>query len=346
MTSWTEGLTEGEGSPFAGRPTPVDSADYPTLTYEVTGRIARITFNRPERGNAITPDTPLDLAHAVERADLDPRVHVIAVAGRGSGFCAGYDLALFAEGDMGASSAEGDMGASSAEGDMGAAQAADERAGTVLDPVVQARNHDPSGVWDPTLDYAMMSRFNRGFASLLRADKPTVVKLHGFCVGGGSDIALFADQIVAAADTKIGYPPTRVWGIPAAGMWAHRVGDQRAKRLLFTGDTITGAEAYEWGLAVDAPPPEDLDERTEVLLERIARLPVNQLVLTKLALNSALLAQGVETSGLVGTVFDGIARHTREGHAFARRAAEAGFRQAVRERDEPFGDAGRTVFRG
>jgi len=332
VSEWTRGATEGDGSPFAGRPTPVDAATYPTLTYEVTGRIARITFNRPERGNAITPDTPLDLAHAVERADLDPRVHVIVVSGRGTGFCAGYDLALFAEGDMGAAQTM--------------AERANERAGTVLDPVVQARNHDPSAIWDPTLDYAMMSRFNRGFASLLRADKPTVVKLHGFCVGGGSDIALFADQIVAAADTKIGYPPTRVWGIPAAGMWSHRVGDQRAKRLLFTGDTITGAEAYEWGLAVEAPPAEELDERTEALLERIARLPVNQLVLTKLALNSALLAQGVETSGLVGTVFDGIARHTREGHAFARRAAEAGFRQAVRERDEPFGDAGRTVFRG
>jgi len=329
--SWQDGLTEGADSPFRGRPLPADSATYPTLTYEVTGRIARITFNRPERGNAITPDTPLDLAHAVERADLDPRVHVIVVSGRGSGFCAGYDLALFAEGDMAAAAAT---------------SAGDDRDGTVLDPVVQARNHDPDAVWDPVLDFAMMSRFNRGFASLLRADKPTVAKVHGFCVGGGSDIALFADQIVAAADTKIGYPPTRVWGIPAAGMWAHRVGDQRAKRLLFTGDTITGAEAYEWGLAVEAPPADELDERTEALLERIARVPVNQLVLTKLALNTALLAQGVETSGMVGTLFDGIARHTREGHAFARRAGEAGFRAAVRERDEPFGDAGRTVFRG
>jgi enoyl-CoA hydratase len=216
----------------------------------------------------------------------------------------------------------------------------------VLDPVVQARNHDQSAAWDPMLDYAMMSRFNRGFASLLRATKPTVAKLHGFCVGGGTDIALYADQIVAAADTKIGYPPTRVWGVPAAGMWAHRLGDQRAKRLLFTGDTITGAEALEWGLAVAAPPVEQLDEATETLLARIARLPVNQLVMTKLALNSALLAQGVETSAMVSSVFDGIARHTREGFAFAARAAEVGYRQAVRERDEPFGDTGRRVYRG
>ena len=328
MSSWQQGLTEGEDSLFAGRPAPADEASYPTLTYEVTGRIARITFNRPERGNAITPDTPLDLAHAVERADLDPRVHVIVVSGRGTGFCGGYDLSIFAENEM--------------------AQAAAEvpRDGTLLDPVAQGRNHDPSRAWDPMVDYAMMSRFNRGFASLLHASKPTVAKLHGFCVAGGTDIALFADQIIAAADTKIGYPPTRVWGIPAAGMWAHRLGDQRAKRLLFTGDTITGAEAAEWGLAIEAPTANELDERTEVLLARIARMPLNQLMMAKLALNTALLAQGVATSGMVSTVFDGIARHTREGYGFVAKAAESGFREAVKERDEPFGDAGRTVFRG
>jgi enoyl-CoA hydratase len=333
---WQQGLTEGEGSLFAGRPVPADEASYPTLTYEVTGRIARITFNRPERGNAITPDTPLDLAHAVERADLDPRVHVVVVAGRGTGFCGGYDLSHFAEGEYW----------ESAEPDMGRATGALSTNGTLLDPVAQGRNHDPARPWDPMVDYAMMSRFNRGFASLLHATKPTVAKLHGFCVAGGTDIALFADQIIAAADTKIGYPPTRVWGIPAAGMWAHRLGDQRAKRLLFTGDTITGAEAAEWGLAVEAPSADELDERTEVLLERIARMPLNQLMMAKLALNTALLAQGVTTSGMVSTVFDGIARHTREGYGFVAKAAEAGYREAVRERDEPFGDAGRTVFRG
>jgi enoyl-CoA hydratase/carnithine racemase len=328
MNDWQQGLTDGDDSLFADRPTPADEATYPTLTYERTGRIARITFNRPDRGNAITPDTPLDLAHAVERADLDPRVHVIVVSGRGTGFCGGYDLSLFAEQDM-----------SRATGEV-------PRDGTLLDPVAQGRNHDPSRTWDPMVDYAMMSRFNRGFASLLHATKPTVAKLHGFCVAGGTDIALFADQIIAAADTKIGYPPTRVWGIPAAGMWAHRLGDQRAKRLLFTGDTITGAEAAEWGLAIEAPSADELDERTEVLLARIANMPVNQLMMAKLALNSALLAQGVATSGMVSTVFDGIARHTREGYGFVAKAAQAGFREAVRERDEPFGDVGRTVYRG
>ena len=242
------------------------------------------------------------------------------VSGRGKGFCGGYDLTVFAE--------------NAADPPTGAP----DTTGTVLDPAVQMTNHDPAGTWDPMVDYAMMSRFNRGFASLLHANKPTVAKLHGFAVAGGSDIALFADQIICADDVRIGYPPTRVWGVPAAGMWAHRVGDARAKRMLFTGECIDGRTAADWGLAVESWPADELDERTEALVEKIALLPVNQLMMVKLALNSALLAQGVATSGMVSTVFDGISRHTREGYAFQQRAATVGFREAVRERDEAFGD--------
>lgn len=324
--AWYENWTEVPDSPWKHRPDPDYDREYSTLTYERDGRIARITFNRPDKGNTITPDTPLDLSHAVERADLDPRVHVILVSGRGKGFCGGYDLDMFAE--------------RISDTD----ERADEITGTVLDPVVNAANHNPWGTWDPMIDYAMMSRFNRGFASLLHADKPTVAKLHGFAIAGGTDIALYSDQIICADDTKIGYPPARTWGIPAAGMWAHRIGDARAKRLLFTGDSISGKQAEEWGLAVESCPAEELDERTEALVERIARMPVNQLMMAKLALNSALLAQGVATSGMVSTVFDGISRHTREGYAFQMRSATVGFREAVRERDEPFGDYKRAQF--
>ncbi len=324
--AWRDDATSGDDSPYAGLPAPEADIAYRTLTYEVTGRIARITFDRPEHGNAITADTPIELAHAVERADLDPRVHVMVVSGRGKGFCGGYDLSIFAEGGF---------------SPTGAAQ---PTTGTVVDPAVQARNHNPWGTWDPMVDYQMMSRFNRGFASLLHANKPVVAKLHGFAVAGGTDIALFADQIICADDTKIGYPPTRVWGIPAAGMWAHRLGDQRAKRLLFTGDCLTGKQAVEWGLAVESCPAAELDERTEQLLQRISQVPINQLIMAKLALNSALLAQGVTNSGMVSTVFDGISRHTREGYAFQLRSATVGFREAVRERDEPFGDWKRAQF--
>ncbi|MBH0776546.1 crotonase/enoyl-CoA hydratase family protein [Nocardia bovistercoris] len=317
---WYENWSHTTPSPWTNRPTPPSTHTYPTLTYEVDDRIARITFNRPAHGNSITMDTPNDLAHAVERADLDPRVHVIVVSGRGKGFCGGYDLTIFAENPQSPPDRR------------------DETTGTAIDPIAQARNHDPATTWDPMLDYAMMSRFNRGFASLLHANKPTVAKLHGFAVAGGTDIALFADQIICADDTKIGYPPTRVWGIPASGMWAHRLGDQRAKRLLFTGDCLTGKQAEEWGLAVESCPPEELDARTEALLARIARMPVNQLMMAKLALNSALFGQGVLNSGMISTVFDGVARHSPEGYAFQMRAATVGFREAVRERDEPFGD--------
>ena len=295
-----------------------------TLTYEVTGRIARITLNRPERGNGITLEMPRELGQCVERADLDPEVHVIALAGNGSGFCGGYDLVASAEGNM-----EGIASPEAPEG-------------SPLDPMVQARNHDPEGTWDPVLDYQMMSRNLRGFMSLFHSEKPTVCKVHGYCVAGGTDMALCSDLIVAEDRAKIGYPPARVWGVPTSALWAFRVGPARAKRLLLTGDSIDGTTAVEWGLASEAAPAADLDGRLEALLERVARVPINQLVMHKLLVNQALYAQGLQATQSLGVFFDGIARHTPEGFAFQRRAADAGFKEAVRERDEPFGDFGRN----
>ncbi len=219
-------------------------------------------------------------------------------------------------------------------------------AGSPVDPAVIAANHDPAGTWDPMLDHAMMSRNVRGFMSLFEASKPVVCKVHGFCVAGGTDMALCSDLLVIAADAKIGYPPARVWGSPTTAMWAHRLGPQRAKRLLFTGDSLSGAEALEWGLAIEAPPAEQLDERTEALVARIARMPLNQLQMMKLLLNQPLYNQGLQSSQLIGTVFDGIARHTAEGFAFQGLAAREGFKAAVRARDEPFGDRGSSTFKG
>ena len=279
-----------------------------TMAYERTGRIARITLDRPERGNAITFVTPRELARCVEEANLDPEVHVIALSGRGKGFCGGYDLAEYAREGL--------------------------------------PNHDPSRPWDPAVDWLMMSRNVRGFMSLFGSEKPVVCKVQGFCVAGGTDMALCSDLLVIAADAKIGYPPARVWGSPTTAVWAHRIGVQRAARLLFTGDSLSGAEAAEWGLAIEAPAPPELDERFEVLLERIARVPVSQLVMMKLLLNQTLYSQGLHASQVLGTVFDGLARHTPDGYAWAARAASDGFRAAVRARDEPFGDAGASAFKG
>lgn len=269
-----------------------------TLSYEVTGRVARITLDRPERGNGITFEMTRELADCVEKANLDRNVHVIALAGNGKGFCGGYDLVEYAE--------------------------------------KQPENHDPSVPWDPVLDYQGMSRNVRGFMSLFHSEKPVVCKVHGFCVAGGTDMALCSDLLVIAEDARIGYPPSRVWGVPTTALWAHRIGDQRAKRLMFTGDMLTGAQALEWGLAIEAPPPADLDERFESLVERISHVPANQLVMMKLLVNQALYAQGLQATQVLGTFFDGIARHTPEGYAFQARAAEVGFKQAVAERDAPF----------
>jgi enoyl-CoA hydratase len=308
-------------------------ADRPPVSYEARDRVARITLDRPERGNGITRALVEELAACVERADLDPAVHVMLLSGSGPGFCGGYDLVESAEG-MGA--------AADADGGGGGAPPA----GSPIDPSVIAANHDPSGTWDPMVDYAMMSRNVRGFMSLFEADKPVVCMVHGFCVAGGTDMALCSDLLVIEDEAKIGYPPARVWGSPTTAIWAHRVGAQRAKRLLFTGDSLSGREAVEWGLAIEAPPAEQLRERTEILLERIARVPVNQLMLMKLLVNQTLYAQGLHATQILGTVFDGITRHTAEGYAFQQKAARDGFREAVRERDEPFGDLGRSSFKG
>jgi enoyl-CoA hydratase len=273
------------------------------VLYEVHDRVAHLTLNRPERGNGITRELVLELERGVERADLDPDVHVLLLSGAGKGFCGGYDLVQYAEGTI--------------------------------------PNHDPSEPWDPMLDYQFMSRNVRAFMSLFHCTKPVVCKVHGFCVAGGTDMALCSDLLVIASDAKIGYPPARVWGSPTTSMWAYRLGPARAKRLLFTGDCLDGRTAAEWGLATEAAAPDALDERTTELVRRIARLPINQLQMMKLLVNQSMYSQGLHATQLIGTVFDGIARHTPEGYAFQALAMSGGFRAAVRERDEPFGDYGR-----
>jgi enoyl-CoA hydratase len=300
--------------------------DLATLIYETDGRVARITLNRPQRGNGITARMPAEIAECVEQANLDPEVHVIALAGNGSGFCGGYDLVASAEGRM---------------EELGEAEVPP---GSPLDPAAIAANHAPESNWDPVTDFQFMWRNVRGFMSLFHSEKPVLCKVHGYCVAGGTDMALCSDLLVIAADAKIGYPPARVWGSPTTALWAARIGPMRAKRLLLTGDSLTGEQAAEWGLAIEAPAAAELDERFERLLGRVARMPINQLVMMKMLVNQSLYAQGLHQTQLLGTFFDGIARHTEEGHAFVRRAAEGGFKEAVRERDEPFGDFGMKGF--
>lgn len=268
----------------------------PTVLYERDGRIARVTLNRPERLNAIDDRMPGELRDAVRRAAEDDRVHVVVLAGAGRAFCAGYDLTHYAE-----------------------------RPGP--NPGTQAMP------WDPTVDYRFMGANTESFMSLWRSPKPVICKVHGYAVAGGSDIALSADLVVMAEDARIGYPPARLWGCPTTAMWVYRVGAERAKRMLLTGDLIDGREAARMGLVLEAVPAGALDGAVDRLAARIASVPRNQLMLQKLVVNQAYENMGLATTQLLATFFDGMTRHTPEGLAFKARCEAVGFREAVRERD-------------
>jgi enoyl-CoA hydratase len=267
-----------------------------TLTYEACGATALVTLNRPDRLNAIDDVMPGEIRAAVERANADDAVRVIVVQGAGRAFCAGYDLKAFAEEDAG------------------------------------ERWHQ-GPVWDPIRDLREMRRNTEDFMSLWRSLKPTIAKVHGHAVAGGSDIALCCDLLVMAEDARIGYPPARVWGCPTTAMWVYRIGAERAKRMLLTGDTIDGATAAAWGLAIEAVPAERLDAAVDALAGRIAGVPSNQLAMQKLMVNQAYDAMGVQNTQLLATLFDGIARHSPEGVWFKELAEREGFHAAVEWRD-------------
>ncbi|MCE8556394.1 crotonase/enoyl-CoA hydratase family protein [Ruegeria pomeroyi] len=267
------------------------------VAYEKDGRIARITLNRPEVMNAINDELPGALAAAVARADADPGVHVMVLSGAGSAFCAGYDLTYYAEGNG---------------------------AGDVTQPMP----------WDPIKDYRFMWANTQHFMSLWRAVKPVLCKVHGFAVAGGSDIALCADMTIMAEDAQIGYMPSRVWGCPTTAMWVYRLGAERAKRMLFTGDKITGRQAADMGLVLEAVPADKLDDRVEELAARMATVPINQLAMQKLVINQAIEQTGLMQTQRLATVFDGITRHSPEGIHFKERAEAVGWKQAVEERDQ------------
>ncbi|MEX0318960.1 MAG: crotonase/enoyl-CoA hydratase family protein [Ruegeria sp.] len=269
----------------------------PVVTYKKDGRIARITLNRPEVMNAINDELPEALAGAVARADADPGVHVMVLSGNGPAFCAGYDLTFYAEGNGN---------------------------GEATQPMP----------WDPVKDYRFMWANTQHFMSLWRAMKPVVCKVHGHAVAGGSDIALCADLTIMAEDAQIGYMPARVWGCPTTAMWVYRLGAERAKRMLFTGDKISGSEAAEMGLVLKAVPAEQLDDAVEELAARMATVPVNQLAMQKMVINQAIEQTGLMQTQRLATIFDGITRHSPEGINFKTRSEEVGWKQAVAERDQ------------
>ncbi|WP_374406775.1 crotonase/enoyl-CoA hydratase family protein [Hydrogenophaga sp.] len=276
-------------------------------------RIARLLLNRPERYNAINDEMPREIRMAVEWANAQPEIHVIVVEGAGKGFCGGYDL-----------------GETAAE-------------------MIEHPCQQESSPWDPMVDYAFMKRNTEDFMSLWRSAKPTIAKVHGAAVAGGSDIAMCCDLLVMADDARIGYMPTRVWGCPTTAMWTYRLGPLRAKQLMFTGDVIDGRTAADWGLANEAVPADRLEDAVMRLARRIAGVPSSHLAMHKLVVNQALLSMGLEQTQMFATVFDGITRHNPEGLWFRRYAQEQGFKAAVQWRDGgepiPEGDAARALIR-
>ena len=266
------------------------------VLYEADGRIARITLNRPEVLNAIDDDVPRLIEEAVARANADEGVRLIVLSGAGEAFCAGYDLTYYAEAN----------GTGNVTQDM---------------------------PWDPMKDFAFMWRNTQRFMSLFRSLKPVICKVHGYAVAGGSDIALCCDFVVMAEDAEIGYMPARVWGCPTTAMWVYRVGMEKAKRMLLTGDKVDGREAERMGLVLKAVPAADLDAEVERLAGRMATVPANQLIMQKMMINQAIEAMGLNETQRLATVFDGITRHSPEGLAFKRRAESVGWKRAVKERD-------------
>ena len=280
---------------------------------ETNPRIARLRLDRPERFNAISDAMPAEIQAAVDWANENDAVHVIVVEGAGKGFCGGYDLAASAESH-------------------------------IEHPCQQEKTP-----WDPMVDYAAMKRNTEHFMSLWRSPKPTIAKVHGAAVAGGSDIALCCDLLVMAEDARIGYMPTRVWGCPTTAMWTYRLGPMRAKQLMFTGDMIDGRTAAEWGLANAAVPLAELEAATRQLAERIAGVPRGHLAMHKMVVNQVMLTMGLEQSQTMATVFDGITRHNPEGLWFRRYAQQNGFKAAVQWRDSgrpiPEGDEARAQIR-
>jgi enoyl-CoA hydratase len=277
---------------------------FQTLLYDTAGAIATITLNRPERLNTIVPPMPEELELAVHRAIMDSDVKVIVLRGAGRAFCAGFDL------------------------------------GDGFHHWDDALTTD--GKWDAGKDFAVATAQTLGpvpkFMSLWRSPKPVIAQVHGWCVGGGSDLALCADLIVASEDARIGTSYSRMWGCYLTGMWLYRLGLTKAKEYSLTGKPLSGVEAVDAGLINAAVPFERLETDVRERAEQLATIPLSQLTAMKLIVNQAYENMGLASTQLLGPVLDGLMRNTPEAHDFIALAEREGVGAAVTQRDASFGD--------
>ncbi len=275
---------------------------FETIEYATAGPVATITLNRPERLNAIVPPMPDEFETAVRRATGDQEVKVIVVRGAGRAFCAGYD---FSDGF--------------------------HRWDEVL---------NTDGRWDPGKDFIGTGAYGptQKFMSMWRTHKPVIAQVHGWCVGGGSDMALCADLVIASEDAQIGTPYSRIWGCYLSGMWIYRLGLAKAKEYALTGKPLSGRQAAEIELINAAVPFARLEAAVAAQAAQLARLPMSQLAAMKLIVNQAYENMGLASTQTLGPILDGLMRNTPDAHSFIESASTKGAGAAARERDTPFGD--------
>ena len=278
--------------------------DYEQIVYEQDGGKARITLNRPEKLNAISLRLQRELHDALWQADAAADVHVIILRGAGRAFSAGYDM-----------SPDQPRDESHAPGAPG------RRSGREFD----------DDTW--YLEQSMRLR-----TAIMDVHKPVIAQVHGYCLAGGTDIALLCDLVVAAEDAVIGFPPVRNQGSPVQHMWTYLVGPQWAKYFLLTGDQVTGEEAARIGLVWKAVPHEELEAEVEALADKMCRIDPGVLSSNKRIVNIALELMGARTVQRMAVEMDSRARLAPGVREFYRIVAEQGLKAALEWRDGAFAD--------
>lgn len=284
-----------------------------TILFDVQERVARITLNRPEKRNAITGAMINELHDALLEADARTDVNVIVLQGAGKDFCAGYDLAGVYSGTRSEAEAR--------------AEATHEVSYRTISSTLD------DDCWN-------LERTQRQTTLMFQIHKPVIARVHGNCLAGGTDLALMCDMIVTAAEARIGFPATRANGTPPNHMWVYHVGPQWAKRLLMTGDCLSGTDAARIGLVLDAVPADQLDEVVNDLARRMSFVDAELLAAHKRIVNVALELQGAQTLQRIAAEMDARA-HLSQGPRrtqFKADMAQNGLKQALKNRDEPFGD--------
>jgi len=272
------------------------TASFTTLTVEEIGRVRRLTLNRPDHHNPLTPRCIREILRAVDEAEANAGASVIIIRSTGRSFSSGY-------GFIAEDTDPGDFPRHEAiEGDVSAMLALADGWGRV---------------WDCAI--------------------PVIAQVQGNCLAGGTDLALHCDLVVAATDARIGFPPVRSMGVPPTNMWLYNLGPQWTKRLLLTGDTLSGTEASDIGLVVATAPPDALDDVVLGLAERMALIGRDLLVANKRVVNMGVELMGRSQLQRFAALNDAIGHRAPEAQAFSERIAELGLRQAVRERDAAFG---------